>query len=126
MRYYKTIQIDKKQVRLHRYIMQQHIGRKLKSSELVHHKNGNIFDNTIKNLQIVTRADHKKLHPEIGLKSRFKTKHKISISIIKKMYKTQSIQKIATHFNVAIGTIYNKMKKNNISTNKRGHKFKQL
>jgi hypothetical protein len=46
----------------HRIIMELNVGRKLTTSELVHHKNGNIKDNRIENLEIISRAEHAKLH----------------------------------------------------------------
>ena len=42
--------------------MQRFLGRKLKSNEFVHHLNGNIQDNRIYNLQIMTNSEHRKMH----------------------------------------------------------------
>jgi len=46
----------------HRQIVERLLGRKLNSDELVHHINGDINDNTIENLLVVTYQQHKLLH----------------------------------------------------------------
>jgi len=40
----------------------------LKSSKLVYHIDGDIQNNDIYNLELITRSEHKKSHSEIGLK----------------------------------------------------------
>jgi len=49
-------------VRLHRLIMEKHLGRFLRPDELVHHINEKTLDNRIENLQVMTKQDHVKLH----------------------------------------------------------------
>ena len=46
----------------YRKIVENFIGRELKSDEVVHHVNGNPKDNRIQNLRIMSSSDHAKLH----------------------------------------------------------------
>jgi hypothetical protein len=60
-RKYVVINVAGKQVREHRFIMEQHLGRKLTKNEHVHHINGNPQDNRLENLQVLSNSEHQKL-----------------------------------------------------------------
>ena len=49
----------------HRIVMENHIGRILNPNEVVHHIDGDKFNNIVSNLQLMDCIDHVKLH---GLK----------------------------------------------------------
>lgn len=51
-----------KEVYLHREIMEDHLGRKLRPSEHVHHINEDKTDNRIENLVVVSNSEHQRLH----------------------------------------------------------------
>ena len=62
---YKCIKIGDKYLYEHRIIMEEVLGRKLKKYEVVHHKDENKLNNSIENLQLMTKKEHDRLHTEL-------------------------------------------------------------
>lgn len=59
---YLVLHKDGKYKMLHRIIMENEIGRKLRDDEVVHHIDGNGLNNVIGNLQIMTKSEHLRHH----------------------------------------------------------------
>ena len=49
-------------MRVHRLVMERHLGRLLNKNEIVHHIDGNKTNNNISNLELMTNADHSRHH----------------------------------------------------------------
>lgn len=77
---YKKMRVNGKQVSVHRYVMEQHIGRPLLITEYVHHKNHDRFDNRIENLEIMSPKEHAQ-HHNIGRKHSDETRARVSQSL---------------------------------------------
>lgn len=113
---YKTITINGKQQRLHRYVMECFLGRKLESSEIVHHIDGNKFNNNIENLEILSRSEHLKKHyNQINANNnQFKPKYNLNRDYILELYQDVNMthKKLAEMFNCSSGTIFYLLGKN--------------
>ena len=53
-------------VLLHRVIVENELGRLLSDDEVVHHINEDKLDNRIENLQVMSKAEHTRLHRSTG------------------------------------------------------------
>ncbi len=120
--HYKTIQINKKTVRLHRYLMEQELGRKISFNEIVHHKDGNKLNNDINNLKLVTRAEHILMHPNIKVAAiKSKKKYYINHDFLYDLYVNKDFTKkeISKKLHIPYGTINWYTSKHNIKHKKR-------
>lgn len=59
---YRLITVNGRRIREHRYVMEQALGRRLASTEIVHHVDGNKLNNALENLELTTRDLHPKEH----------------------------------------------------------------
>jgi HNH endonuclease len=58
----KRKQIKKIRKFIHRWVMEEHLGRELTPDEHVHHINEDPNDNRLENLMIVSKSEHGKIH----------------------------------------------------------------
>lgn len=117
MNKYKALQINNKLIRLHRYVYQCYIERELKDYEIVHHKDGDINNNNISNLELLNRKEHMSKHPEIRRRSlEVLTKYNIDKELFDKLYYKEKINKrqIAKRLGVYEMKIHKYIKDNNL------------
>ena len=118
---YKAIKVNGKKYDEHRYIMEQHLGRKLKRHEVVHHIDGNTYNNNVDNLKLTTLKEHSRFHmkgrrPNInkedliknGRKNRPAAKLTIDdVKVMRKMFRDKiSVKLIAFIYQLNVRTVY--------------------
>jgi hypothetical protein len=59
---YRMFSINGKLISEHRFVMEQHLGRELLSSEHVHHKDENPLNNSLSNLVVLSLPEHNREH----------------------------------------------------------------
>ncbi|MBO5630402.1 MAG: HNH endonuclease [Aeriscardovia sp.] len=62
LKHYKAIHKGGQTFYEHRLIVEKMLGRKLSTDEIVHHIDGNKWNNDPSNLEVVTRSEHARMH----------------------------------------------------------------
>lgn len=68
--YYEFTGGEKMGKLVHRDVIEKHLGRKLASDEIVHHRDHNKLNNSIENLQLMTASEHAAYHRAYEKKAR--------------------------------------------------------
>lgn len=104
-KYYKKVRTtDGREMDEHRYKMELHVGRRLTRFEVVHHKDGDINNNDISNLQLMTLGEHTILHVS---NKRFGAKliEEQVLAIKRKFLRGKAITDLGREYNVHYSTI---------------------
>ena len=52
-----------------RWLMEQHLGHYLREDEVVHHKDGDMLNDALENLEVLSSSEHTSLHWAMGKKA---------------------------------------------------------
>jgi len=92
----------------YRRLIEKQIGRKLKSNEVIHHKDHNPLNNKLNNLQLMTDKEHKLFHTKKNFKNKKIPCQKLSkddcLYIIKNLQ--IPVKKLAKKFNITRFYVY--------------------
>ena len=61
---YRLVTVNGRQMLEHRAVMEMHLGRRLRQREVIHHRDGNKLNNSLLNLELVSRRTHPHRHPD--------------------------------------------------------------
>ena len=81
------ININGTYIEEYRHLIELEIGRKLLSSEVVHHINFNHEDNMISNLKLMTRSEHTSMHRRLSSENKIVVGYSVDEDIKKKFDK---------------------------------------
>lgn len=88
----------------HKEVMENYLGRSIEKDEVVHHIDGNPFNNNIDNLELLTRGVHTTCH-FIGIKNPSSKLTESDVLKIRELYKNgYGCRKIANIFNIGKST----------------------
>lgn len=65
--YVRIQQGFKKEAYEHRLVMEDFLGRQLERDEVVHHKDGNKSNNSLENLEVLSRSEHTRIERRLVL-----------------------------------------------------------
>lgn len=91
---YRYILKGNKKMLEHRVAMENYMGRALRRSEVVHHKNQIKIDNRIENLEVMSRKNHTR-HHHLGIPMAEKTKVRLSAILMGHLMPARVRKKIA-------------------------------
>jgi len=90
---YDFIAVNGKDILLHRYVMERHLGRSLLSTEIVHHRDGNRRNNHLDNLELIPWGKHTSLHRK-GVSFTEEHKRNLSNACLGRKLSAGTIEKI--------------------------------
>ncbi len=87
----------------YRFTAERITGRPLRDNEIVHHKNGDVTDNRLENLDVLSQSEHAKLH----LSGELSPNHKLTADNVCFIRESSlSLPKLSKLFGVSVATVW--------------------